>query len=64
MKKDKRCCFCRTSLERHVAVAWDGFGSACVTLKNKVTNDQRKAYSEKLKPMWVAWGRAFEGGTK
>lgn len=57
----KRCCFCRFSLERHVAIAWDGFGSACVTLKNKVTEEQRKEYFEKLKPMWAEWGRAFGG---
>ena len=59
--KKKRCCFCRFSLECHVAIAWDGLASSCVTLKSNVTREQREEYFKKLKPMWKAWGMAFGG---
>ena len=62
MKTNKPCCFCRVSLDRHAAVLWDGYASACVTKETKLTKQNREDYQKRLKGIWKEWGRAFEGG--
>lgn len=58
--KTKKCSFCRSTLDHHMAVLWDGFASACITRKKKPTKEARENYAERLGPVWKEWGRAFE----
>ena len=57
----KRCCFCRATLDHHAAILGDGYASACITTKDKLTEEKRNKYKDRLNGAWREWGRAFEG---